>query len=106
MSKRKSQKDRYVTKVEFDEAMGIVKKSFDHVATKDQLQAVADDVGVLKDDVGTLKTKVNTLEENQKTILEIVKSIDENTKDMKGIPERVDKLEEDVFRLKLKQNLK
>ena len=103
MRKKKTQKDQYVTKAEFDEAMGIVNKSFEHVATKKQLQLVADDVAVLKDDV-------SGLQQTQKTILEIVKSVDINVKEIRhtvaDLPERVSKLEDEVFRLKLQHNPK
>ena len=98
MPKKKVKEEEYVTRGEFEEAMMIVNKSFNHVATKKQVQKLSTQVN----------SRINDVEETQKTILEIVKSVDTNVKELKttmaDIPERVTKLEKDVFQLKLQQN--
>lgn len=83
--------DDPVTRGEFDEAIQMVKVSFDQVATKQEL-------GEVKEELSEIKNLVET-------ILAIVQSLDEDRKEhrsMADIPERVENLEEDVLKIKTK----
>lgn len=88
MPQKKKQKEQYVTKTEFEEAMHIIKKSFDHIATKDQVEELDTRLTL---EIGSVKSTVES-------ILKIVESIDGQMKEHRDIPERVTRLEEDSFK--------
>ncbi len=101
-----------VTHAEFDEAMHMIKTSFDHVATKEELANLKDDlasvkkdvVGVKEDLVG-VKGEVTGIKDTVETVLAIVQSLDADRKEqrsMRDLPKRVGHLEEDVLKIKSK----
>ncbi len=62
----------------------------DKMATKDALNAVANDLTSLKSDVKSLKS-------GQAAILNVVQSVDQQLQEWKPIPAKVDRLHKRVF---------
>jgi hypothetical protein len=60
-------------------------------------------IGQVKDE---LTTRIDKVEQGQERILEIVQSIDAHVKELRDLPRRMEKVEADVFQLKLKTSSK
>jgi chromosome segregation ATPase len=86
---------------EIAELAEAVKVGFDNTATKDDLKTIENDVGTLKSDVGTLKNDVEGLKTGQDRIERrldgLMDVLDENNQLLKGLPERVERLEQKPF---------
>lgn len=121
-----------VTKGEFNDAMGVIKKSFDMVnndisglksdvfelksdvtglksdvtGLKSDVTELKSDVSELKSDVSGLKSETESLKNTTQLTLEIVQQIDKNQKADSKWKERTDQrlksLEKDMFQIKFK----
>ncbi len=105
-----------------DDLAQITNSAFAKMATKDDLKVIETDVGTLKTDVGTLKTDVGTLKTDVGTLKTdvgtlndyveglsagqdrierrldgLMDTLDENNQLLKGLPERVERLEQKPF---------
>ncbi len=78
---------------------GDVRKSQEELAgmMATSFQGVTDDITGLKQDVTGLKKDVASLKSGQAAILNVVNSIDEQLKEWKGIPAKVERLHKAVF---------
>ncbi len=86
--------------------MPAIKKEFDRMATKENLEEVKEEVTNLKEEVRELKEEVRLSRRVQERMLKILESIEGRMKESVDIPQRVEKLEYEVFLLKTRQKSK
>lgn len=92
--------DDYVTKEEFNDAMGMISRSFDKVVTKEHFEHVLDkELTPIKNDIKELKQDVSDLKADMGYVKDKLNSIGnvlfEFVNSMKDIPARVARLEKD-----------
>ena len=85
-----------VTKQDFEEAMHILAKSFERVATREDLKLFA-----TKEDLERFATKEDfeRIEDTQHSMLKVLDSIEGRLKEMANHEERITRLEEQLFKL-------
>ena len=92
-----------VTKGDFDEAMHMIARSFDKVATKDDLKrfATKEDLKrfATKDDFKRIEKRLDNVERVQKSMLKILESIEGRLVDLADHEERITHLEDRIFQL-------
>ncbi|PIT98153.1 MAG: hypothetical protein COT71_02205 [Candidatus Andersenbacteria bacterium CG10_big_fil_rev_8_21_14_0_10_54_11] len=94
-----------VTKQDFEEAMHILAKSFERVATREDLKlfATKEDLErfATKEDLERFATKEDfeRIEDTQHSMLKVLDSIEGRLKEMANHEERITRLEEQLFKL-------
>lgn len=75
-----------------EELATIMAKSFDNVATKDDIKGLDQRMDRLEENTAT--------KDDLKRVLEVVETIEENTRGLKDLPARVAQNEADIFKIK------